>query len=122
MLFEFLHPHIDLVGRDGFEQVIERAELHRLDRIFDRAERGDHDDGRLGVAVPDLLEQLHPGHAGHAHISEDNVRRLTLKLFPRIFTIAGDHDLVSVFEGLVKKFAGEGVVVSDQDFIDGHGT
>ena len=56
VLFQPLHPHLDLVRRDRLEQVVEGAELHGLDRIFDGAVSGDHNDGRLRRRFPDLLQ------------------------------------------------------------------
>ena len=46
------------------------AQLHRLDRVFDRAERGHHDDRTIGIALARLLEHGDAISSGQAQIRQ----------------------------------------------------
>ena len=55
-------------------QVIERAELDRLDRARDVAVRREHDDLQLRLRAPHPPQELHPVEARHLQISHEDVK------------------------------------------------
>ena len=57
------------------------ALVHGLHRRLDRAEGGDEDDRHLGPLLPDLREEVHPGHAGHRQVRQHEVIGLALQRF-----------------------------------------
>ena len=73
-----LNDHFQFVKVEGSCDVIARPGLHRFDSTFHRAKRHDKNYDRIGVFVSKFLEQVDPGNARHPHVSNDEVRRLTL--------------------------------------------
>ena len=59
-------------ARTACEEV-ERAELHRLDRGLDGAERGDDHRPAVGIALAHRLDHVEPVHALHLEIGDDEV-------------------------------------------------
>ena len=54
-------------------EVVEGAELHRLDGQLHVAHAGDHHHRHAGVLLPDVAEHLHPAHHRHVHVQQDQV-------------------------------------------------
>jgi len=48
-----------LAGGERLEEIVRRADFHRLDRRLDRAEPGDDDDFHRRVRFLELTEQIH---------------------------------------------------------------
>jgi hypothetical protein len=75
-------------------QVVEGAQLHRLDRAFDRA-MGGHDDHRhRRVEFADPAQQVDAAHPGQAHVGEDHVRPQLLEHAERTLGVSGNLGLV----------------------------
>ena len=55
----------DLLLVEGLVDVVEGAELERLDRVVDRAVRGDHDHRHVGMLGRQPAKQAHPVQPGH---------------------------------------------------------
>ena len=68
----FHHGH-QVIERKRLGQKIDRAGLHGLHRVFDGAERGHDDHGRVRVLAAQFVEQLQAVHAGQLQIGEDQV-------------------------------------------------
>ena len=67
-------PHF--VGAERFQDVIEGAALHGLDRGLHGAVGGDDDDRQPGEVLAHPGEQLHASHAGHLQIGDDELEDL----------------------------------------------
>ncbi len=65
-----------LVRRERLRQVVEGADLHRLDDGRDGGETGDDDGYQVRVLAAQGLEQLHPAHFGHLEIGEHQIEGL----------------------------------------------
>jgi hypothetical protein len=70
-----LDAHLDFVVDDGLRQIIGRPLLDRPDGVLDRAVAGDHDDGGVGIAVADHLEEFEAVGLGHRDVRDDEVER-----------------------------------------------
>ena len=57
----------------GLGDVIVGAELHGLDRGFDRSVAGHDGDFEAGMSALGLLQEFDAGHAGHDHVGKDHV-------------------------------------------------
>ena len=63
--------HFVVLERLG--NVVERAALHRRNRVLHRGVRGDHDHRQLFVLLPQLLEHGQSVHARHHHVDDDRI-------------------------------------------------
>ena len=63
--------HLVVLERLG--DVVERAALHRRDRVLDRRERGDHQHRQVVVDLLQLVERGDAVHAGHHHVDDGGV-------------------------------------------------
>ena len=110
-----------LVGaRDRFLQVLERAELHRLDRVFHRAVRRHHDDLDLGLLGADLAQQPHAVEAGHLEIGEHQIEAAFVEDLRCFFSVLrGDHRVLVELERIGDELAQAGFVIGDQDACHG---
>ena len=71
------HQQPQLGGaRQRLLQVVERPQLHRLQRVVDRAMGGDHDDLHLRLILAQAPEQIHAAHAGHLEIGQHHLEAL----------------------------------------------
>ncbi len=64
---------LDLHRVERLEQIIIRAELHRLDGGLRRAVGGHQDDEQLGVGGADAAQGFEAVHAAHAHVHQHEV-------------------------------------------------
>ena len=62
-----LHFDEQLLVIPGLREVVIRAGLQRAHRHLHRAVGGDHDDGRLDVALAGVLQHVHAGVHRHFH-------------------------------------------------------
>ena len=67
---------VDLIAIEGLLQVIEGAELDRLDRGVDGAVGGQEDDGEVRLLDGEGLEEADPVEVGHAQVGDDDVEGL----------------------------------------------
>jgi hypothetical protein len=65
----------DFVVFERLGNVIERAFLHRGDRVLHRCEGRDHHDRKFFVLLVQLLEDLQPVNPRHHHVDDDGVKR-----------------------------------------------
>src|SRR5439155_732647 len=82
---------LDRLEVEGLEDVVEGAELHRVDRRLHRSEGGQQDHRYVGVQLAQLGEQLEAGHARHLEVGEDEVDLLGLEAAECLFTALGGH-------------------------------
>ena len=68
---------------------VERAETGGLDRGRDRAVAGDHDHRQLGLALPQLGQDLEPVHARHLDVEQHGVGLQRLHAVWRRFRAGG---------------------------------
>src|SRR6059058_3372760 len=78
------------------DEVVARAELHRLDRHLLRAGAGDHDDRQVGIALPDLAQALEPVGVGQAVVEEDAVDLVGGQMLEAVAGRARDRHLERV--------------------------
>jgi hypothetical protein len=100
---------------NGFGQVIERAELDRLNRALDRAVAGDDDDDDVREATADGAEKLGGLQAGHVDVGQ---KQLDLRAFENglsLFAAIGGADFVAFAdEELRERLEHDPVFVHDQ--------
>ena len=107
--------HVELVEVDRLREEVLRAELHRLDRGFDRAVGGEHDAEDAGPLRADLLEEREAVAAGHPHVGEQDVRGRLGALLQRGGGRIRRRDVPFPAEGPREPFAGVAFVVHDED-------
>ncbi|MEZ4427874.1 MAG: hypothetical protein R3A51_09340 [Nannocystaceae bacterium] len=95
---------------------VERALLHRLDRLGDRAVGGQDDDGDLGVLGADAPQEAHPVEVGHAQVGDEHARRPRGDPRERLDAVGGGLDVVTrQLEGFGQEAAHALLVVDDED-------
>ena len=111
------HQQAQLVGPlDRLLEVVERAELHRLDRGLDRAVRGQHDDLDLGLLGARASHERHAVEAGHLEIGDDDVEALGFEPADRGGAVGRLLHVVTVrLQRLGQERADALVVVDHQD-------
>ena len=85
-----------------FDQVLEGASLDGVDRLMNSTRRGDHDEGKGGVACLDPVEKLESVEPFHPDVAHDDVERLAL------------HDLES--GARIRRLLARMTVGSEQEF------
>jgi hypothetical protein len=95
--------------------------LHRLDRRFGRAVRGDQHDRRLGAQVAHPFEQLESAHSGHADVADDQVVLVVLQRQHRLGRGAAGHGLVArALQQDSQEVLHAGLIIDHEN--PGHGT
>ncbi len=106
----------DLVDLERLSNVVERPELHRLERGLDGGEAGDHDDEGSRPTLTGLAKELHPALAGHLEVREDEVE---LRLLERPDGFQDRRDgpdlMVVVAEEIAELLPEGGIVIDNQD-------
>ena len=64
---------LELGDVERLEQIIVRAEFHRLDGRLRRAVRGHQDHEQFGIKLADVAQGFEAGHAAHADVHDDQV-------------------------------------------------
>ena len=98
VVYDFLEGQQDLVGVDGFDEVV--ADLGAEGFFHDGFGLvfGDHDDGHIGVGRFQAGEGFQPGDAGHALIQENDVDGLIgFTLIEGIMAVGHLDDVVAFF-------------------------
>jgi hypothetical protein len=105
------------LGRiEGFNHVVEGAELHRLDGGLRGAEGRHEDHQLLRVGRADVLERLQARHAGHAVVEQHDIGRLFLDGGHAFLTARGLlHLVVLRRKHAVQRVANFGVVIDDEN-------
>lgn len=68
-----LHHCVESVSVDGLLDVVEGPVPHRLEGPFAAAKRGQYDDDRRRISLPQRGEERHPIHLRHAQICQNEV-------------------------------------------------
>ena len=66
-------------------QEIESSDAHRLNRHRHITMTSDHDNRQLAINALKTLQELHPVHAGHLDVADDNPREIIANAFQRVF-------------------------------------
>jgi len=85
-------PHFG--GIERFADIIVGAETQGFLGCLERAEPGEHDDGKMRVDFADSAEAFDAGDAGHANIHDNGVGLFFLKKFKTGLDAIGRVDLV----------------------------
>jgi hypothetical protein len=107
---------------EGLEQVVDRIELERVDRVL--VVRGDENHQRHRVA-PDLLDHLEAVDAPHLHVEKHEVgleRGDALHCLGAVATFAQHLDVTLQCAVVLQRLARDGLVVDDQRADHGGGT
>src|SRR5512140_38091 len=86
---------LELLEIDGLLQIVEGAELHRLDRTLDAAVCRHDDDGDGRIEFANALKELDAAHARQAHIREDDIGTKALEQLERLLRISRHLGLVA---------------------------
>ena len=95
--------HQELVGIAGLDEIVVRAELHRLHRGLGAPVAGEHDrrwrdqpplTAARGVRLQ-AAQQLHAVHHRHVEIGDDDLESRRGELVERLLSVAGDRDRVA---------------------------
>ncbi|MBI2525654.1 MAG: hypothetical protein HYV93_06690 [Candidatus Rokubacteria bacterium] len=106
----------DLVHVHRLEDEVVGAVLEALDGGLHVGHAGEHEDGRVRVQGPGLLEELEPPHHGHVHIGHGERRPLGFKGGQALLAVARGVALVPVDgEELAQDPSHLPVVVNDED-------
>ena len=73
VLHHAAHQHAQLVVVEGLRQIVGGAVLHRLHGDLLGAVGGDHDDGRIRIDAPRVLEHLHAVDVLHREVGDHHV-------------------------------------------------
>ena len=94
---EFLaHHHAHFGERERLEDVVAGAGLHRLDRGFNRPERGHDDDGQRGILLLGGLQKFEPADAGKFEVGENEVNGFGGEQLQSSFGVAGGERFEAV--------------------------
>ena len=106
---------------ERLEQVVERAQRHRLDRRVAAGERRDENDRQLRVRRAQLLEQFEAGRLRQQNVEQHDVG-LRFALQPQTFfgRRGGNHFDVAACERLFDQMPHGTIVVDDKN--SGHGS
>ena len=108
------HQHFVVLERLG--HVVERAALHRGDRVLDRGKRGHHDDGQLFVQLFERLEGLHAVQARQHHVDDRRVEGIVAgKLYALLAARGKTHGVPLGLEERLENLAHDFFVVNDED-------
>ena len=92
-----LNEHREFRDAVGFRQVIIRAELHRLDRRFDRRLPGQHNYfGRILRFVAQTAQKSETVETRHIYIAQKNVEIRFFEQRPSRFAVRSRFDFVSL--------------------------
>jgi hypothetical protein len=108
----------DLVLVEWLRQVVERAELERLDRGVDGPVRGDHDDRELGVLLYRFAEERHPVDLRHLQVGDDEIDVVLSQEREPLLAVLCEEHVIAV----ARQLGGEDLsqirlVVDDQDLL-----
>ncbi len=107
----------ELVRIDVLQQVTLCAVSQRIDQVALVAAGGQHDHGHVQIRLADLLQELEPGHPGHAHVEQHDIG-LQLAGLLEAFGSApdgGDHIDSAVLEQTDQPDTKQRMVVDEED-------
>jgi hypothetical protein len=107
-------PHLAQV--EGLAQVGARAQARGLQGQLHRAVGGDDDHRQIPLLRRQLLQHLHPAHAGHLQVEHQQVRRVRGDALEALHTVRClDHRVALCLEVLPQRPADQLLVVTDED-------
>jgi len=116
-VFERGSDHLfQLVEFDRFGHEIERAQLDRRHRVFDRPVGGQEDAGGRVGQPPRRFEDFHPVAVGHPQVGEHEVEPMFFQLVERGGAVGGGGHPESFSQVTRHRLAGVVLVVDDQEF------
>ncbi len=86
------HHLLQLGGRDRFDEVAERAVLHRANRAFDRGAPGHQDERDVQVVLAYRPQELEAVHLGHRDVADDHVEVALARRRRSGLAVEGDLD------------------------------
>ncbi len=108
--------HYDFNKIEGFGEIITGAHLHGVDGDLGIRYRGHHDHRRVGIAFLNFLKQIHPRHAGHHYVREDQIGHAFIHLCQSGGCIIGCMAIIAFsFKGTLKHLADCFFIIHDQD-------
>jgi len=107
----------DLVQRERLGEEVDRPFPHRGHGDLHRRDAREDDDGHGRRHLPGLLEEVHPVHAGHRQVGEDDVVPVGLDLLEPLDAVGGHVGVVisDLAQDLRKQLPDARVVVHDED-------
>ena len=109
-------PDVDLAVAERLDDVAVRSERERGLRELRVVGAADHQDGDVGAARDDLVDELQPGLARQVHVAEDDLERSRGQLGARLRRVAGDGGQVAfVRHQPAERLAHTRLVVNDED-------
>ena len=96
--------------------VVERAALHRRDRVLDRRVRRDHEDREVVVDLLQLVQRLHAVHAGQHHVDDGGIERHRAGEIEPLGGCRGEADLIPLArQQRLEDLAHDLLVVDDEN-------
>jgi hypothetical protein len=86
---------VDLLLVEGLFQVVEGAQLDRLDRVFHGSVRGDHHNRHIGVVDRKPAQKAHAVEARHLEVGDDHVDAAA-HVGQRLIPVGHGHDIVAI--------------------------
>ena len=109
------HQREQIVLVEGLGQVVEGAQLHRVDGGADGLDRGDQDHLDAVVHGFDALEHFDAVHLGKADVEKHEVHRAGAEPVERLLAVGGLEQVVLVLQDEPERLADSGIVIHDQD-------
>src|SRR5271155_5108508 len=78
------------IASDGLAQIVDGAELHRLDGLGNLSLAGNDDGGQIHAHLLDVLQDREPIALGHFEVTQKDVRREGADQIQRLVAIFGD--------------------------------
>src|SRR4029453_10931717 len=101
---------------EGLRDVVGGAELHGLHGRLLGAVRGDHDDRQVGIEPTGTFQHVHPAHAVHPQVGDDEVEAAGLDPRQRLLAAGRRLDLVAFLrEEAAQRDQQRLLVVDDED-------
>ena len=122
LFFQATHPKRRVEGDpkfvaiERFCYVVEGPLLHGVDSALDGAVGRDDYDGDAVVLIADLLEDLHPVHAGHGDIRDHRIKAVLFEQAQALFSAGnGIHAVPRLGQGEFHHPAQAVVIIYEQD-------
>jgi hypothetical protein len=106
----------ELLQVDRLREVVERARLERLDRVFRRAVGRHHHAALAALVLLDAVDDLHALSVGQAHVGDHRIEARGLQVLPGFGHAARGLDAIALAQQrqLIQR-AQVGLVVDDKD-------
>ncbi len=105
----------ELFKLEGLGDVVERSELHRLDRRFDGTEGGNHHDVRGLTRRLDIADEVKAVDIGHAQVGYHQVDGMRENEVHAGSAIGGSKHIKSLVTQLLHEEVAHGIVIFDDE-------